>query len=389
MLTVQSPDGRLALHLTGRRGGGAVWRLALADRPLLSGAPLAWPAAGDDVETVWRELRLPGRGGACLARELQLVWRTCGGRRQALRLRCGNGGAAWWLPPGSEPRWRFPAGVEALVATPACGGYRRLPLTPRLLRSAPLPLTLLYPHGRCAALVRPASAAHPSGWWVLLAGERPCDLPERALLAQGLTDRAPDAGTAAAPPLDAAADAPPDADTGADTGAASAHNCTLPFVVFPGWAGGQGGAARPRAAGTTVAHRLALGVVLGRPPCFADLAPAPSALPSGVLPEPWPAAWDESRFLRGEPGEYLLVARRLGRVWYLAAITGPRGRCLTLQPDGCVPGAGGHWRLWQDDPADGKGLAASRGVATAAERPLVTLAPHGGFVMQLETPEGG
>lgn len=35
-----------------------------------------------------------------------------------------------------------------------------------------------------------------------------------------------------------------------------------------------------------------------------------------------PAAWDDTRFIEGYPGEYVVMARRKGTTWYLAGING-------------------------------------------------------------------
>ena len=35
-----------------------------------------------------------------------------------------------------------------------------------------------------------------------------------------------------------------------------------------------------------------------------------------------PAAWDETRLIAGYPGEYVIMARRSGKKWYLAGING-------------------------------------------------------------------
>jgi alpha-glucosidase len=41
-----------------------------------------------------------------------------------------------------------------------------------------------------------------------------------------------------------------------------------------------------------------------------------------------PAAWDETRELNGEPGEYVTIARRRGAEWYLGSITNWSARAL-------------------------------------------------------------
>ena len=60
-----------------------------------------------------------------------------------------------------------------------------------------------------------------------------------------------------------------------------------------------------------------------------------------------PTAWDETRFIGGEPGQDIVLARRHGKAWYVGAMTGDQARTAT------VPlrflGAG-RWRatIWQD-----------------------------------------
>ncbi len=46
-----------------------------------------------------------------------------------------------------------------------------------------------------------------------------------------------------------------------------------------------------------------------------------------------PASWDETRFLQGEVGDYIVIARRHGREWYVGAMTdwSPRNLKISLQ----------------------------------------------------------
>ena len=46
-----------------------------------------------------------------------------------------------------------------------------------------------------------------------------------------------------------------------------------------------------------------------------------------------PTSWDETRVLAGEIGEYVVVARRRGREWYVGAMTNERARTLQLPLD--------------------------------------------------------
>jgi alpha-glucosidase len=43
-----------------------------------------------------------------------------------------------------------------------------------------------------------------------------------------------------------------------------------------------------------------------------------------------PTTWDETRYMEGAPGEYILVARRKGAEWYIAGLNGPIERELKL-----------------------------------------------------------
>jgi len=76
---------------------------------------------------------------------------------------------------------------------------------------------------------------------------------------------------------------------------------------------------------TTYSHELALPVIFesgwlhfaGGPKEYIELPEAPKSFLKTV-----PAAWDDTKFLAGEPGEYAVLARKSGESWYLAGING-------------------------------------------------------------------
>ncbi len=76
---------------------------------------------------------------------------------------------------------------------------------------------------------------------------------------------------------------------------------------------------------TTYGHELALSIVFesgiqhfaDRVSGYTSLAAGPRTFLSQV-----PVTWDETRFVEGAPGEYIVVARRKGTTWYLAGIDG-------------------------------------------------------------------
>jgi alpha-glucosidase len=60
-----------------------------------------------------------------------------------------------------------------------------------------------------------------------------------------------------------------------------------------------------------------------------------------------PTAWDETRFLAGEPGRDIVLARRLGKAWYLGAMTSDEARTERV-PLGFLPSGKYRATVWQD-----------------------------------------
>lgn len=124
------------------------------------------------------------------------------------------------------------------------------------------------------------------------------------------------------------------------TDKAASHNATLPFtrnVVGPmdytpcAFSDSQ----HPHI--TTHAHELALTALFesglqhlaDRPESFLAQPQAVQDYLSSL-----PAAWDETRFLSGYPGESCVLARRSGRTWYVAGVNGTDAeRTLTVPLD--------------------------------------------------------
>lgn len=87
-----------------------------------------------------------------------------------------------------------------------------------------------------------------------------------------------------------------------------------------------------------------------------------------------PARWDETRFLAGEPGRYLVLARRAGRAWHVAGFNAddvPR----TLPLDLGFIGAGQGLLI-----ADGEGPREFALGTLPAGNAFITIKPQGGFV---------
>lgn len=143
------------------------------------------------------------------------------------------------------------------------------------------------------------------------------------------------------------------------TNRAARHNATLPFtrnVIGPmdytpcTFSDSQ----HPHI--TTHGHELALTVLFESGlQHLADRPESYLAQPQEVQDflSSLPAAWDETHFVAGYPGEYVIMARRSGNKWYLAGINGTddvkevplafQGKNATLLTD--EPGKEQNWRI--------------------------------------------
>lgn len=144
---------------------------------------------------------------------------------------------------------------------------------------------------------------------------------------------------------------------------------------------------RPMSQGTR-AHQLALFVVFESP--LQMLADSPSAYrregTSMAFLRAVPTIWDETRILEAEIGKRIVLARRSGKRWFLAALGGAGG-AQTIDLDlGFLHLPEARMRIWRDGPGadrDARDLGYAEGVAVPA-RLTIDLAPGGGWVAIVE-----
>ena len=138
---------------------------------------------------------------------------------------------------------------------------------------------------------------------------------------------------------------------------------------------------------TTRAQQLAMYVVYESPlQMVADHPGAYRGQPGAEFLREVPASWDETRVIAGEIGEYIIVARRRGREWFVGAMTNERQRTLRL-PLGFL--GRGSYRLTAfadgegaaDDP---KQISVSDATVSASETLTLRLAPGGGYAARLK-----
>lgn len=136
---------------------------------------------------------------------------------------------------------------------------------------------------------------------------------------------------------------------------------------------------------TTAAHELALAVLFQSGWVhFADRAEAYRALPEvwkSFLKEA-PVVWDETRFVSGEPGDYVILARRKGNDWYLSGVNGRNeAREVSVKLGAWFQTDRATLTSLHDEPT----LDAKAVRWTENERALsATMAPRGGFVAILK-----
>jgi len=99
-----------------------------------------------------------------------------------------------------------------------------------------------------------------------------------------------------------------------------------------------------------------------------------------------PTTWDETRYLQGAPGEFILVARRKGSEWYIAGLNGPIERELKLDL-----GFAGKGFITFTEVKDGINAASygsdykiSTGSLDNDNPYIITMKPGGGFLLKIK-----
>jgi len=136
---------------------------------------------------------------------------------------------------------------------------------------------------------------------------------------------------------------------------------------------------------TTHAHELALtalyesGVqhLADRPESFLSQPMAVKDYLSNL-----PTAWDETRFIDGYPGDFVVMARRKGDVWYLAGINGTDEDKVVPTGVGTVKGE--NATVFLDGDSKDRPWKISAKVSAKYAPKKVTLKPRGGFVIVIK-----
>ena len=148
------------------------------------------------------------------------------------------------------------------------------------------------------------------------------------------------------------------------------HNTILPFTRFIAGAADytfcyyrqdfkQGGAVengvpRNKTIKTTAAHQLALAAIFYSPLQHMYWYDKPSDAqdePELAFWDHIPTVWDDTKFVDGSVGNYVVMARRTGKKWFVGAITNTEARHLEIPLDFLTKGQNYEATIYADDPA--------------------------------------
>ncbi len=96
-----------------------------------------------------------------------------------------------------------------------------------------------------------------------------------------------------------------------------------------------------------------------------------------------PTAWDETRFLSGEPGKDIVLARRLGTTWYVGAMSADEGATTKRVPLDFLPAGRYKATIWEDG-ATPNNVELRAADVTPRDALALELAGAGGAVVILE-----
>jgi alpha-glucosidase len=132
------------------------------------------------------------------------------------------------------------------------------------------------------------------------------------------------------------------------------HNTVLPFTRYMAGAADYTICYYDKRIKTTHAHQLALAAIYYSPIQTLYWYDRPALNNNEPELEFWdkiPVSWDETRILQGQPGEYVVTARRKGEDWFIGAITNNDGRSIQLNFDFLPKGKKYTATLYSDDDA--------------------------------------
>jgi alpha-glucosidase len=131
------------------------------------------------------------------------------------------------------------------------------------------------------------------------------------------------------------------------------HNTILPFTRGIAGAGDYTICYYSKRIKTTHAHQLALGVVYYSPLqtlFWYDKAADYHQEPEITFFEKLPTVWDDTHVIDGTPGQFVSIARRSGKEWFIGTITNNEARTVSIPLDFLGKGTSYQASIYEDDP---------------------------------------
>lgn len=156
---------------------------------------------------------------------------------------------------------------------------------------------------------------------------------------------------------------------------------TVPAAEFrPLWAA-------PVVIGTACRTLASYVVYQNHLPMIADYPSAYASYPLLDAVTSVPETWDDTRGLAGEVGEYVVVARRSARTWWLAAMTNSDARRLEV-PLGFLGPGRYIAEVFEDELDSGRGVTGRTVVVGARDTLQAELAAGGAWVARIKPDDG-
>jgi len=96
----------------------------------------------------------------------------------------------------------------------------------------------------------------------------------------------------------------------------------------------------------------------------------------------FPTAWDDIRFIDGDPGKFAVIARKNGENWYVGGISGEK-KPLTLNVGLFFLDDGAYSMTFIGDGNNDKSFESKEESVHAGESIMVNMRARGGFVMKI------
>lgn len=165
------------------------------------------------------------------------------------------------------------------------------------------------------------------------------------------------------------------------------HDAMLPFTRFTIGAGDYTPGYLRVGLQSTWAHRLALPVLFYSPAQFLFWRERPEAghdRPELKYWEHIPTVWDDTKVIDGAIGEYIIMARRSGAMWYVGGITNTNARSVVLNCSFLTPGKQYKATIYTDDVLSDDKVTIETKSVSCKDKLTFNLKSSGGFALKIE-----